>query len=372
MNQESRKAGKAILTSCFPAFLIHSAYPEIIFGKRSNFRVPPSCLRAFVVISGSKVENDAPHSTTHSQIGSCLENRRAHAPHWFPTLMNNAQTLEGSYFIRLQGLPDLVLTNKDGQVQLDWRHVNDPNQLWTVYRYGFSNNLYWLKNQGAGGGLNATDDGDHLVMSGDGVLWYVGGDLGGFNVIRMNDDDNRNLNALGGWPCDVGTHVGVWSWSGGAPNELWQLTRSDSFPFPRPTNYVQIGSTIGVSVAPGDQFGTQPLVAVTLHLPIRSTATVFDKIDAAGHGFALRSQYTEKFLSFTGPNQPVGWADTMSLRCVWTSFPVGEHATGIRPLLDNDQNLNFAGGYNLGAQLYTWTWSGGQKNETWSFTAAYP
>jgi hypothetical protein len=285
--------------------------------------------------------------------------------------MNNAQTLEGSYFIRLQGLPDLVLTNKDGQVQLDWRHLNDPNQLWTVSKYSLSNNLYWFKNQGAGGGLNATDGGDHLVMSGDGALWYVGGDLGGFNVIRMNDDDDRNLNALGGWPCDVGTHVGVWSWSGGAPNELWQLTRSDSFPFPRPTNYVQIGFDIGVSVAPGDQFGTQPLVAVRLGDPARSTVTVFDKIDAAGHGFALRSQYTEKFLYFNGPNQPVGWADTMSLRCVWTSFAVDNRTIGIQPLLDSDQNLNFAGGYNVGAQLCTWTWSGGESNEIWQLPAAY-
>ncbi|MEZ0257298.1 MAG: hypothetical protein ACAI37_18600 [Chthoniobacter sp.] len=275
--------------------------------------------------------------------------------------MNATVPLPGSYYIGVQGVPDLVVTAVGGKTMLVWRNVNDPNQLWTVSKVQFSTNLYVFYNQGAPGGLNAPSYGDNITLSGVGSVWYVGGDLNGFNVIRLAENDGFNLNALGGWPADVATPVGVWNWSGGAPNEQWQVISSDTFPNPAPHNWVQVGVVNSISAVADDHAANfAPVSMGTRGLDER---TIFDKIDSPGHGFALRSRYHGRFLHYNGPNQPLGWASPMSLRCLWTSAPLSSQGLAIRPFLDDTQDITFVGGDNPGTPINTGDWRGGQDGQ---------
>ena len=275
--------------------------------------------------------------------------------------MNTLLPLPGSYYIGVQGVPDLVVTAVGGKTMLVWRNPNDPNQLWTVSKVAFSKeNFCVFHNQGAQGDLGAPSYGDNLTLTGTGTLWFVGGDLNGFNVIRLADSDGFNLNALGGWPADVGTPVGVWNWSGGQPNELWQVISSDTFPDPAPHNWVHVGSNYGIGAVADDHAANFAPISVATTLDDR---TIFDRIESPGHGFALRNRFHGRFLHYNGPNQPLGWASPMSLRCLWTTAPFPNDTFAIRPFLDDTQNITFVGGFKAGNAIVTADWIGGPSND---------
>ena len=288
--------------------------------------------------------------------------------------MNNFQpNRPGGYLIRLKANPDLVLACVNGKAALAWRNIDDPSQLWAISPLTGTDN-YQLTNV-VGGKMKVSAYGDGLVFGVDSKGWNIPGkiDSTDFLAIRPADNFDWNLNALGNGPYDVGSRVGVWDWSAGAGNEMWQITY---FPAnPTMTDWKVVGNqSRGLAVQENDLNGILPLICDgQASYPQKIERLVFAQINWT-NGFALRSKFNGKYVFWKGPGQPLGQSDTMTIRALWTfagGRPDGYGA--IRPALDSDQNFNVLGNPTIvkGATVGTWTWDGGASNELWTIFQAY-
>lgn len=298
-------------------------------------------------------------------IGIARSGGRVHASAQFAfpphPPMETIEVLPGYYYIRLQELPDLVLTDMNGNAMLEWRMENLDSQLWSL-THSLADGSYTFTNKYSNAVLGIAADGRNLSLGSQGIRWAVGAALNNFSYIRSNTNEDQNLNALGDGPHDADSVVGVYSWGGGASNELWQIVQPEKIT--RTIQTVQIvGSAAVVGVQDGDTEGKQPLVGK------RSDSTddtvLFYKIDYPGFGVSLRSKYNGKLIYWRNSNDYLGQVNKMSLRCLWTVQNVGLNANAIRAYLDDDQNFNFYQNPSsfVGVPLYTWGWGGGDRNE---------
>jgi hypothetical protein len=109
----------------------------------------------------------------------------------------------------------LLLNANDQDPDQQWSYVFDPATQASIL-YNPARNLFAAPTNietGARVVLHKTDAGFTPATT-----WQV---LGSTNAaIRPPANTDLNMNALGSsWP--VGTQVGIWSWGGGAPNEVW-------------------------------------------------------------------------------------------------------------------------------------------------------
>jgi hypothetical protein len=290
--------------------------------------------------------------------------------------MSNSQPhRRDGFLIRLKANPDLVLACMNGKAALAWRNINDVSQLWWIDPMTTGNNNYQLINS-LGGTLGVKDFGDGLVFGGESKGWNIPDGIltSAFQAIRAANNFDWNLNALRNGPYDVGNPVGVWDWSRGASNELWQISYLPDNPSFTEWRGVANHSLHCLAVQEGDMNGTLPLICdKTWTFPQRNERLVFAKIDWT-QGFALRSKYNGKYVYWKGAQQQLGQSDTMTVQTLWTFQGRPEDRWGaIRAALDTNSNFNVLGApkETFGAVVGTWGWSGGATNELWQAVQAY-
>jgi hypothetical protein len=61
------------------------------------------------------------------------------------------------------------------------------------------------------------------------MTWTIGGDFWNGFALRPLSNSDLNLNVLGNGPYNAGNAVSIWSWAGGAPNEVWKATHVPTY-----------------------------------------------------------------------------------------------------------------------------------------------
>ena len=275
--------------------------------------------------------------------------------------------LDGSFIIRSRFCSDLVLANFDGQLRLAWRDVTNRNQLWTIYQdySGLTGlNKYWLRNQGNGLELCAPENSKDLAFRAEGDAWDLGGDgkFTTWNAWRVHNNNKRNLNALGNGPYDVGTFVGVWSWAGGDPNELWQAIDVTGKKNPETGRWKKISNGPDhVAVRDEDLSGSAAPICKSFNAA--SPTRIFDVIVWSDDYFALRNKRNDKYLYWKGPNQLLGQAESMSVRTLWKTYHYkasqDRDYIAIQPLLNADQAIRVIRDLSkpFDPNVGSWDWS---------------
>lgn len=253
----------------------------------------------------------------------------------------------------------------------------DPNALWQIDQ-GFDPQGVPLgavfKHQVTGNYLTARPDGGLVLCplsQFDGwSTWTFGGPISDrYAAVRPFNDDDLNLNVLGG--CG-NTSVGLWQWGGGDSNEIWMFFR-DSRSSPPPTQYIIRSGCPNIK---------------GIHIPLmrgpNNTVTIggsFDTEDGIWNvevavskegwlmgGISIVSAKTGQAIRCLGSNTQVGFGDATNLDA-YSAWTIGGSSqfVALRPLVDDDQNLNVQGGCAGSGTVCTWTWSGGDPNEIWMF-----
>lgn len=185
-------------------------------------------------------------------------------------------------------------------------------------------------------------------------------------ALRPAWDEDQNLNVLGYDDHPQPDGVGIWNWGGGDANETW---RFDAIPFTWPLDFDQV--VIGLRARP----------YLLLTQPEGSTEITVELSEGRNNQLWNRSLLFsgdgEPFCSFVnlgsgqalfaaGENTAVGAGDPEAINdyAIW-----GQAGDALRPIWDNDQNLNVMGDSpGPGGQVGTWDWSGGDINEAWTVT----
>lgn len=261
-----------------------------------------------------------------------------------------------------------------------------PNVTW-YFGVGFDASGYplgaFIKNKQTGGYLYGYFKPGYLAPSlGIGPIkvldawstWSFGSPRNdGYLAVRPVANDNLNLNILGG--CD-GTSIGIWGWGGGHSNEIWIF-----IPDPvqsQPSRY-EIDSKCGgfMDVDASNRVIYQPLIGkLPSALPkpyiwqveVAMGRSPVQKIPYPLSGLSIISPVLKKAVKANGPGQAVTLADLSSVDqySAWNSTGATGGYTALRPLDDDDQNLNVSGGCR-GSQIITYPWTGGNLNELWRF-----
>lgn len=256
----------------------------------------------------------------------------------------------------------------------------DPNTIW-VLDQGFTPGLAPLgatiRHQATGKYLSARSDGSLVfgpLSEFDGwSTWTFGGQYSSrYAAVRPLNDEDLNLNVLGG--CG-NTSVGLWSWGGGDSNEIWEFVRTTTAP--PPSRYV-------IRSGCADSKGNHCALAVGSSSPVACgswdpAVTIWHVEVAVSQngwlmgGIAIINEQNGQALRSMGANTRVGFGSATSLdgQSVWTIGGGDGSNTyvALRPLSDDDQNLNVEGGCGGGTPaICTWGWGGGDPNEIWTFT----
>jgi hypothetical protein len=282
--------------------------------------------------------------------------------------------------------------DSNGNLGLFASGVPGPDNVTWYLGQGFAPNGAplggYLRNKQSGGYLRTIwKDGILAPSLGIGPLtsvdewstWSFGGPTNsGFVAVRPFGDDHWNLNILGG--CG-NTSVGLWGWSGGDANEIWNFA-PDPVAVPQPSYYriiAKCGGWLSVNPATNQVFydgtfkrpATQS-VAVDQYLWQVEVAIGKSKLEQVEYplsGFSIISALKNQAIRANGDGQSVslvnlGQVDTNS---AWdTNGDDGEGRVALRPMSDDDQNLNISGGCG-GTAVITYGWQGGAWNELWKF-----
>jgi hypothetical protein len=246
------------------------------------------------------------------------------------------------------------------------------NKLTGGFLYAYWKNGYLMPFLGVGP-LNVLDGWS---------TWSFGGPRDdGFLAVRPTANDDYNLNILGG--CG-GTQVGLWGWGGGNANEIWIFS-----PDPvqsQPSRYQLFGRCGGFMDVDASNRVTydgtfkRPFgLPIPFNLPAPYTWNVevamgrtrLQKIPYPLSGCSFISPSLNKAVKANGPGQAVTLVDLGSINedSAWnTEGTNGEGYMALRPLTDDDWNLNISGGCG-GTQMITYPWTGGNWNELWRFAA---
>jgi hypothetical protein len=120
--------------------------------------------------------------------------------------------------------------NPGGQLILNNSDPKNPLQIWSPVFYPPTQaNILFHPQTGLYAAPTALNKGAPVVLfktpanpSFNGANTWQIVSSGPF-VVRPPANTDLNLNALGSsWP--VGTKIGIWSWGGGTPNEVWNFT----------------------------------------------------------------------------------------------------------------------------------------------------
>lgn len=265
-------------------------------------------------------------------------------------------------YIRSGMNPDLVLSAQGGNVVLAWIDLNDTTQQWTLENH---NQFCRITNVATQTGItvSSVSEGAGLIVSGTGALWQIVGD-GAFQAIRNSQNFDLNFNSPGG-NMGVGTQIVLWGWSGGDPNEIWQVENaSDISPFSSQT--VQLFA--GAGSATGLMWDGGRFTVEHQGIPSQNPAYLFT-VTQWSTGVSFYNQAANAYLIYQGDRTKVGISSGMIVQALWTygaNSSSGYRA--VRPWLNDDMNLNvFGDDYpKAGSDVGVWNWGGGEDNEVWT------
>jgi hypothetical protein len=201
--------------------------------------------------------------------------------------------------------------------------------------------------------------------------WTFGGQFySRWTAVRVFNDDNQNLNVLGG--CG-GSIIGVAGWGGGQRNEIWEFLAAANPPaFPSKFRVVsRCGSSYYLYVSQGQVLCGPWAVQGAADAEDASIWTIEPAVTGDGWlmgGMSIVNVSTGKAIRAAGYDNPVTLIDPSKQDdyAVW-NFGIGDGTNpfvAVRPIADINQNLNIRGGCN-GATVITAGWGHGDPNETW-------
>ena len=189
----------------------------------------------------------------------------AHPPVQQPCLIESQLQYNGVNLV-LSANP----TNGTGPVVLEPYSPGQTRQVWlqnTFPRVG--GNSYAYINEASGLALYAPDikgaaaTVTNFDVNNNDLFWNVANPFTvSWNALQFAPDENQNLNVFGNYSAYPGAVAGLWTWSGGASNEVWQIiadTQPPKISLPGtltvPTDPGQSNAVVNYQVTASDNFG---------------------------------------------------------------------------------------------------------------------
>ena len=256
-----------------------------------------------------------------------------------------------------------------------------PTATWRaglgINPFGAPVGIYFI-NQDVGSVLMMS--GGHLVLQpynawdGSSTWTFAGKFSDRYTAFRPFADPNLNMNVLGG--C-AGTRIDLYGWGGGDSNEIWWFLPNVLHKAP-PSNFRIVSRCDPFQYVFIDKQGTVACAVYEMDKSLGGQDTSIWRIEPAIDsqswlmgGVSIVNTVTGQALR-AGSNSPVTLISPSQLdsRAVW-DFGIGDGTNpyvAIRPLADDDQNLNLQGSC-FGYHVLTYRWSGGATNEIWRLEA---
>jgi hypothetical protein len=235
------------------------------------------------------------------------------------------------YYIRSLAQPDLVLEAYEGNAVVGWIDPSFTDQKQQWFRMPYSSSSV-LTNVATGTQLTAaTLDRGTLLTLGSGTEWtFKNGDE--TCVVQPKDSDTQVMNLLGP-DFNLGSPVGLWTWSRGQSNELWRFDE---------VGIIERYRTDEAYVVPGNpnvalKAAADGRVFVGDYTNGQYDDAMLWTITYWTSGISFKNKETGLWLAYGGPDQPLVQNIQMANQSVFT--PANDHTTWWRLGYWADPNL---------------------------------